>query len=174
MNSIQRRLTLTLVALCCLLWRVGSIAAYLAIRAGLVSEFDRAHATDVNALSNMAEQSEQGLRFDSTGEYLPAFQREEHPDYFQLWETGGATLYRSPSLEVDLAQGSGTLVAPKFWNVTLPDGLPGRAVGVRFVPHEDEDTPRTTSVPLAKEITSWPRFIARNWTRVCITSRWCC
>lgn len=154
MNSIQRRLTLTLAALCCLLWCAGSVAAYLAVRSGLLSEFDRAHTTDIDALSNMAEQSEQGLKFDSTGEYMPAFQREERPDYFQLWEPNGSTLYRSPALEGNLPLRAGTLTAPKFWNVTLPDGLPGRAVGVRFVPNEDEDTPRSPGAPpLTKEVT---------------------
>ncbi len=153
MNSIQRRLTLTLVALCCLLWCAGSFAAYLGLRAGLVSGFDRAHTTDIHALSNMAEQSEQGLKFDSTGEYMPAFQREERPDYFQLWETDGSTLYRSSALEVDLPRRAGTLTSPKFWNVSLPDGLRGRAVGVRFVPNEDEDTPRSPGAPpLTKEV----------------------
>lgn len=153
MNSIQRRLTLTLVALCCLLWGGGSLAAYLTIRAGLVSEFDRAHTTDIDALSNMAEQSEQGLKFDATGEYMPAFQREDRPDYFQLWQTDGAVLYRSPAWQGDLPRAAGTLASPKFWNVTLPDGLRGRAVGVRFVPNEDEDTPRTPGGPaLIKEV----------------------
>lgn len=154
MNSIQRRLTLTLAAVCCLLWCVGSVAAYLAMRTGLVSEFDRAHTTDIHALSNMAEQSEEGLKFDSTGEYVPAFQREERPDYFQLWETNGSTLYRSPALEGDLPVRAGTLTSPQFWNVTLPDGLRGRAVGVRFVPNEDEDTQRSPGAPpLTKEVT---------------------
>lgn len=154
MNSIRRRLTLTLAALCCLLWCVGSVAAYLAMRAGLITEFDRAHTTDIHALSNMAEQSEEGLKFDSTGEYMPGFQREERPDYFQLWETDGSTLYRSPALEGDLPVRAGTLTSPRFWNVTLPDGLRGRAVGVRFVPNEDEDTPRSPGAPpLTKEVT---------------------
>jgi len=154
MNSIQRRLTLTLGALCCLLWCTGSLAAYFAMRAGLISEFDLALKTDIQALANMTEQSEAGLKFDSTGEFIPKFEREDHPDYFQLWEPDGSTLYRSPSLEGDLPRRLGTLAAPKFWNVTLPDGRNGRAVGVRFTPKEDEDTPRSRGAPpLTKEAT---------------------
>ena len=83
MNSIQRRLTVALAGLCCILWFGGSIAAYLAMRGGLVREFDRAHLTDMNSLANMTEQNEAGLKFDSTGEYMPALRREERPDYFQ-------------------------------------------------------------------------------------------
>jgi two-component system sensor histidine kinase QseC len=126
------------------------------MRAGLISELDLALKTDIQALANMTEQSEAGLKFDSTGEFMPKFQREEHPDYFQLWAADGSTLYRSPSLDEDrdLPQRLGTLSSPKFWNVTLPDGLNGRAAGIRFIPKEDEDTPRSPGAPpLTKEIT---------------------
>ena len=156
MNSIQRRLSLMLGTICCLLWGAGSLAAYLAVRAGLISEFDLALKTDIQALSNMTEQSEAGFKFDSTDEFMPKFQREDHPDYFQLWEPDGSTLYRSPSLEEgrDLPQRFGTLGSPKFWNVALPDGSNGRAVGIRFAPKEDDDTPRTPGAPpLTKEVT---------------------
>jgi len=82
---------------------------------------------------------------------MPAFRREEHPDYFQLWETDGSVLYRSPALEGDLPKDAGTLTSPKFWNVILPDGLKGRAVGVRFIPKDDEDMPRRPGTPLAAQ-----------------------
>ncbi len=154
MNSIQRRLTLTIAGLCCLLWCGGSLVAYFAMRAGLVSEFDLAHKIDIQALANMTEQSENGLKFDSTGEFMPAYTREKRPDYYQLWQPDGSTLHHSPALEGDLPQRAGTLTSPKFWNVTLPDGLNGRAVGIRFVPKEDEDAPRRPGAsPLTKEVT---------------------
>ena len=156
MNSIQRRLILTLGTICCLLWFAGSLIAYFAVRAGMISQFDLALTTDIQALANMTEQSEAGFKFDSSGEFMPKFQREDHPDYFQLWLPDGATLYRSPSLEEEqnLTQRFGALHSPKFWNVTLPDGTNGRAVGIRFAPKEDEDTPRSPGAPpLTKEVT---------------------
>jgi signal transduction histidine kinase len=156
MKSIQRRLTITLTALCCFLWFGGSLLAYLIIRAGLIHEFDLGRKADVDSLVNMTEQTEKGLKFDSTGEFMPAFQREDHPDYFQLWETDGSVLYRSPSLEEtqNLGQRAGTLASPIYWNVALPDGQPGRAVGVHFIAKEDEDEPRTPSgPPLNKAVT---------------------
>jgi two-component system sensor histidine kinase QseC len=153
MSSIQRRLTVALAALCCVLWFGGGVAAYLTMRHGLIREFDDAHVTDINSLSNMTEQNRAGLKFDSTGEYMPAFRREERPDYFQLWETDGTVLYRSPALEGNLPQRAGTLAAPRFWNVTLPDGEKGRAVGVRFVPNEDDEMLRPPDAPpLTKEV----------------------
>ena len=155
MKSIRRQLTLALVLFCCSLWALGSSAAYLAMRAGLIAEFDRAHMTDLYELSNNTEQNEAGLKFDSTGDYMPTFQRKVHPDYFQLWENDGTTLYRSPSLldQPDLPRKVGTLPRPTTWNVILPDGLPGRAIGVRVVPKEDEDAPRRPgSPPLNREV----------------------
>ena len=155
MKSIRRRLTLALVLFCCSLWALGSSAAYLAMRAGLIAEFDRAHMTNLYELSNNTEQNEAGLKFDSTGDYMPTFQRENHPDYFQLWEANGTTLYRSRTLldQPDLPRNAGSLAHPKTWNLTLPDGLPGRAAGVRFVPKEDEVTPRRPgSSPLSREV----------------------
>ncbi|MEO7723262.1 MAG: ATP-binding protein [Chthoniobacterales bacterium] len=155
MQSIRRRLTLVLVLLGCSLWALGSGAAYLAMRAGLIAEFDRAHLTDLSALFNITEQSEAGLKFDSTGEYMPNFQRADHPDYFQLWESNGETLYRSPTLlgQPDLPRRIGTPEDPSDWNLILPDGLRGRAAGVRFVPKEDDETPRRPGAPpLTREV----------------------
>ena len=141
MNSIQRRLTLGLGALCCLLWSVGGLTAYLAVRTGLIAEFDQALKSGAQALATLTEQSQGQFKFDSAGELMPAFDRAQHPDYFQLWAPDGSTLARSPSLQnASLPQLSGTLDAPRSWNLTLPDGLPGRAIGIRFVPEEDEDT----------------------------------
>jgi two-component system sensor histidine kinase QseC len=156
MNSIQRRLSLTVGAICCLLWFAGSLIAYFALRAGLISQFDLALTTDIQALANMTEQTEAGFKFDSSGEFMPKFQREDHPDYFQVWLPDGSTLYRSPSLdeERNLQQHFGALQSPKFWNVTLPDGTNGRAVGIRFAPKEDEDMPRSPGAqPLTQEVT---------------------
>lgn len=167
MNSIQRRLSLALAALCCLLWLGGGTAVYLIMRAGMIHGFDFGLKSSVDALTNMTEQSEKGLKFDSSGEFMPAFQRRERPDYFQLWELDGATLYRSPSLEeASLPHQVGTLVAPKFWNLRLPDGARGRAVGVQFTPKEDEDEPRTSGGrPLNNEVTLVAAFHRQDLDR---------
>jgi len=154
MRSIQQQLILGLTIAICALWVLGSFAAWLALRAGLIAEFDQAHLTDLYRLAGLTEQNPAGLKFDSTGEILPAFQRRNRPDYFQLWETNGTVLYRSPSLLdlPDLPRQSGNLTAPRIWNLTLPDGMPGRAVGAQFLPNEDEDTPRAPgTAPLTRE-----------------------
>jgi two-component system sensor histidine kinase QseC len=155
-KSIRERLTITLAALCCLLWCAGGIAVYVAVRSSMISEFDLRLKQDVLSLTNMTEQSEKELKFDSTGDLLPGFDRPEGADYFQLWEPSGSTLMRSPALDQDhdLPRRAGTMDAPVLWNVILPDGLSGRAIGIRFVPKPDEDEPRTPGgPPLNKEVT---------------------
>jgi len=120
MRSIQRQLTLWLALACCGLWVLGSLAVYLALRGGLIAEFDRANLIDVYSLTNLTEQSEAGLKFDATGEFLPTFQRENRPDYFQLWETDGAILYRSPTL-LDPARSAEEIRQPERTHGLEPD-----------------------------------------------------
>ncbi len=139
---MERRLTIALALVCCVLWSAGGLALYWLLRADLVGEFDRTSQVTVERLATFAEYSLGRIAFDSSGELLPAFERADRPDYFQVWLPDGSTLARSPSLaEGALPADAGSSKAPRFWNVTLPDGRPGRAAGIRFVPHEDEDAP---------------------------------
>jgi len=150
MSSIKRRLIVTLGVLLCLLWGAGSFTAYLGMRAVLISEFDVALKADAQALINMAEESENQFKFDSTGELMPEFDRERRPEYFQLWLPDGSTLHRSPGLALEngeLPRRGGTLQTPQFWNLTLPDGMHGRAIGIQFTPKLDDDAPPTPGMP---------------------------
>lgn len=142
MNSIQRRLNLSLGAVSCLLGGIGGIALYLILRAGLLAEFDDALRANAESLSLQTEQSRTEFKFDPVGELMPAFERVEHADYFQLWLSDGSTLARSTSLQDhDLPRRDGARNTPRFWNLTLPNGHPGRAIGVRFVPPIDDEAP---------------------------------
>src|SRR5204862_8327472 len=93
---------------------------------------------------SMSEETDNQFKFDSTGELMPEFDREERPEYFQFWLLDGTTLHRSPGLALEdgnLPRRAGTVESPKFWDLTLPDGLPGRAIGIRFTPKLDDDAP---------------------------------
>jgi two-component system sensor histidine kinase QseC len=85
---------------------------------------------------------EKGLvEVNFTGELMPGFERKRLPDYFQLWQSDGTTVKRSPSLQ-DCGLPNRTVSSvkgPKCWNLCLPDGRPGRAIGIRFVPQMEED-----------------------------------
>lgn len=61
----------------------------------------------------------------------------------QMWRTDGTTLQRSESLAgADLPCCTGTQERPKFWNLWLPSGLSGRAVGFAFEPVPVNASPR--------------------------------
>lgn len=142
MTSIRRRMTLTLLVVCSLLWGCGGVVLYLVLRAGLVAEFDQALEATALTLQPMTEFTQGRIEFDAGGELMPSFGRSApRPDYFQIALPDGTTLARSPSLrKKDLSQGDGRLTHAA-WDVTLPDGMRGRARVVRFVPKTDEDEP---------------------------------
>ena len=141
MNSIRRRLTLGLLIGFCLLWAAGGTVLYLTIRAGLMAEFDGALKATAEGLAALTRQEKGSVEVEFTGEFMPGFERKRWPDYFQLWRPDGTTVKRSPSLkDGDLPNRAGSSVkGPKCWNLRLPDGRPGRAIGIRFVPQMEED-----------------------------------
>jgi len=152
-NSIQRRLSLGLCAACGLLWSIGGLALYWAVRAGLLAEFDSALRANAQALATMTSQKNGRVEFDYDSELLPTFGNIRRPDYFQLWSPDGSTLQRSPSLRGhDLARRVGTADSPNVWNLTLPDGLPGRAIAMSFVPQVDDEGP-PSSIRFAGKVT---------------------
>jgi signal transduction histidine kinase len=143
MSSIRKRLTLTLGIVLSLSWGAAALILYLGQRDGLVSEFDHALTAAAQALEPLTEQSWGRIKFEPAGELRPEFGNIREPDYFQFWLADGSALGRSPSLRgSNLIRQDSHLNEPKFWNLVLPDGLPGRAIVIRFVPQEDEDSPK--------------------------------
>ena len=145
--SIQQRIAIALALLSVALGTAGGVALYWLLRADLVGEFDRTSQVTAQRLAAFVERSQGQLTFDTSGEVLPAFEPGEHPDYFQIWLPDGVTLARSASLTTGtLPLEAGTPQSPRRWNVTLPNGRPGRAAGIRFVPHEDDEFPDAKGV----------------------------
>jgi two-component system sensor histidine kinase QseC len=123
------------------------VAVYLVVRAGYVAEFDRALKANAQALAAMTDQKAGRVESDYSENLIPGFARARHPDYFQLWLSDGSTQKRSPSLAGnDLPRRAGTINAPVIWNTLLPDGRPGRAIGIRFVPQLDDEAPLNSTV----------------------------
>jgi two-component system sensor histidine kinase QseC len=140
-NSIRRRLTIGLLIGFCSLWAAGGTMLYLTIRAGLKAEFDGALKATAEGLAALTTQEKGLVEVDFTGEFMPGFERKRLPDYFQIWRPDGTTVKRSPSLtQRELPNRAVSSVkGPRCWNLNLPDGRPGRAIGIRFVPQMEED-----------------------------------
>ena len=142
MSSIRRRLTIGLALALCLLWAAGGLALYLTMRRQLMSEFDRGLETSAQALVALTSEDQGAVEMDFSPAAMPAFSRAQQPDYFQIWLPDGSTGWRSPSLGAATLGGAvGSLHAPTFADVALPDGGPGRTIGIAFVPRLDEEAP---------------------------------
>jgi two-component system sensor histidine kinase QseC len=125
----------------CSLWAAGGTVLYLTIRAGLMAEFDGALKATAEGLAALTTQEEGLVEVDFAGEFMPGFERKRLPDYFQIWRPDGTTVKRSPSLkEWELPNRAvSSIKGPKCWDLGLPDGRPGRAIGIRFVPQMEEN-----------------------------------
>jgi len=140
MRSIRQRLTLGLVTACLLLWGGGGVVVYLAVRAGLVAEFDQTLQANAQALTTLTKQSEQDIEFEFADELMPVFGRTNTPNFFQLWRADGTTLERSPSLrDRNLPRPAATTKKTQFWNLKLPGDQDGRAISIRFLPQMDDE-----------------------------------
>jgi len=76
-------------------------------------------------------------------ELSPEYATGGHTDFVQIWDASGATLLRSGSnAQGNLAPPPGAVPAnaPLFYDLRLPDGHRGRAVGLRFaMPGRSDD-----------------------------------
>lgn len=131
MKSIHKRLVLTLMAGLSALMLIGSVLLYAAMREALYAEFDYALAAKARALTMLPEAEGTGVNLRFIDQKLPEYERQPHPEYYQVWLRDGSVLARSPSLgDSSLPLRAGSLARPQFWSLTLPNGRPGRAAGI--------------------------------------------
>ncbi len=101
-------------------------------------EFDAALLTKAQTLSHLIYRHPQGVEIDFVDEYLPEFERPEHPDYFQVRINDGTVLKRSARLGTnDLPFAPGRPEAEVFRDLILPDGCRGRSVQIALSPRTD-------------------------------------
>ncbi|MEE8107248.1 MAG: ATP-binding protein [Planctomycetota bacterium] len=147
MRSIRRRLIVSLLAGSALL--IAGTGFYVERLLGerVTEEFDATLESRARALVSLAEQEDGQIEFDYAPEFMPEFEREERPEYFQLWlevpSGKGPVLYRSSRLQEDLPRVA-VRDRPAFRPVALPDGRDGRLVQFSFTPRppdpeDDED-----------------------------------
>jgi heavy metal sensor kinase len=142
-GSLRSRLLLLTVAGMTLVLIVFALAMNAAVDQSLAGGFDAALAATARTLAAEVEQKDGKVKasFDEEEVDLSAFKRPKRPEYFQLWNAAGTVLARSPSMGLaDLPRAAASPDAPGFEALALPDGRPGRAATLVFVPKvEDED-----------------------------------
>jgi two-component system sensor histidine kinase QseC len=133
MTSLRQRLTWFLALGLGALLAVAVAAVYPAAHRWLTAEFDAALLAKSRALTTLPGAGREGINLAFTERVLPEYQRTNAPEYFQVWLGDGVVLARSPSLGTgSLPQRVGPESAPAHWSLALPDGRPGRAVGIGY------------------------------------------
>lgn len=145
MRSIRHQLFLTMLLGFGVLLLGSGAGIYFFTRMALVREFDAGLQARAQTIMSAVEQGEDGFQFESGDMDFPGAGRNQDSPLYEIWLANGKVGARSESLKtVDLPQRAGSLASPDFWNLTLPDGRPGRAIGLRFPPkveHEDGEAP---------------------------------
>ena len=152
MKSIRHRLTCDMLAFSFLLLGGGLAALWLGARKELIEQFDTALRAEALAISALVSAEGKGpLAADLTRWTSRGFRGENAQNFFELWRTDGTLLVRSESLHgADLPLRAKAGTDPKFWNLRLPDGRPGRALALAFALKADEAQPNST-----RPVTLW-------------------
>jgi len=147
-RSLRARLLLGTVGATVVFLIAIGFALYGLVRSSLIGEFDAVLGSKARVLSIMVVEGENDsklwYKLVYEPSYYPEYERTQDAEYFQIWRSGGQVLKRSPTLDhVDLPRLAGAVDAPAFVEVTLPDGRPGRAGGIRFTPRREDGEKRS-------------------------------
>ncbi len=114
----------------------------LAVDSWVHDEFDRAMHNKAILLTTLVDEDAQSIEFDFAGEFMPEFEGEADPEYYQLWR-GEETFERSDTLDIfainSLPYQTVALGSELSIDITLPDGRDGRVLYYRFLPQVDSD-----------------------------------
>ncbi len=133
LTSIRARVTLAACAIV-----IGAVASVgitidVLIRRQMVRLYDESVAMRVRTLATLVHSSDAMLFFDFAGELMPEFERAAHADYFEVWDSDGDVIERSLSLDdAHLPRTFGSVATPAAFDLRLPDGRHGRAIGIEF------------------------------------------
>jgi two-component system heavy metal sensor histidine kinase CusS len=140
MYSLRFRLVAAAIVLSTLGLSLTAGCLYAITYRTLHNRFDESLAARIRNLTILGEYTATGLEVEFHERMLYDFEREERPEYYQIWLDDKSTFAKSPLLkDVDLPFVAGTIESPQVVPVTLPDGRSGKIAGVTFLPPNDED-----------------------------------
>ena len=135
MISIRRRLMGNLLGASLLLLTGGLLAMYIAAHMAVLDQFDDALRAKALAVSTLTVNDGGDVRVNFNDEFLRGFDDDRPRDFFALWHLDGTLIARSESLgRRELTRPEGKLKRARYWNLTLPNGRPGRAMAFPFKP----------------------------------------
>lgn len=139
-HSLQGRLLLGIAVGSTLVLVAAGLALHESIQAELLAEYDASLVAEARTLAALVDSKWGSIASEMVERELPRFVRPDRPDYYQLWRPDGTVIERSSRLPPhDLTRISGARDEPQFASATLPDGRPGRVVGITFIPRRDDE-----------------------------------
>lgn len=130
-SRLVNQMTLTVTTILILVF----LAIDISIDNWIDSEFESALNTKSNYLKSLIKVTEEGTKFDLSGEFMPEFSLPSKGEYFQLWQDN-ISLERSESLKhfanINLIKTNMPINHPKYYEVDLPDGREGHAMTSTF------------------------------------------
>ena len=143
--SLRSRLFLALAIGGTLLLAAGGAVLAERLGATALHEFDAALLTRANSLAALIEQEDGRIEFDYVARFMPSFERDDNPEYFQIWLTDGTLLLRSRQLHHDLAAApTGPLpldTPPHHADLTTADGRVLRICSITVLPRIPAEDP---------------------------------
>ena len=148
MNSLRRQLTRELFVVLAVLLGAALLALYAVMWLKLTKSFDVALEARALGVSALAELESGRLEVDFSDKILRGFAAGKARNYFELRGPDGAVVARSLSLRANSLPRppGGAAEKAAYWNCTLPNGRPGRAIGFLFKPKAADAHPITETV----------------------------
>lgn len=139
-RSIRGRLTLAIGLSISVSLLLGGLVLSTLITRTLTSQFDQSILEKAQALATLTKTKEGILEIDFADEFMPQFEDEEGPEYFEIRLANGELLEKSESLQNRfLDRLNGLNPEPLYSNQELPSGW-CRLIQLSFVPQmEDQD-----------------------------------
>lgn len=180
MNSIRGKLYFGLTATAAMFAVGAGILLYNLIRASIYQQVDERLRVQTLAITTATKQEDGFVAVYFSDRYLREFDDVSATRFYQIWSSipvgwreWDETL-RSDSLDdhESLPRLTGTLREPKYWNLTLPNGKPGRAIGLRFHPQASRQAAfkpnpeLNADIVVAEDLSSLNATLARIRARI--------
>ncbi|WP_218354139.1 ATP-binding protein [Alteromonas lipotrueiana] len=141
-QSIHRQLVKNLSISITLVTVIILLMTDIAIDKWVHDEFNRAMRTKAHLLTTLVKEDVHNIEFDFAGEFMPEFEGEVDPEYYQLW-LGKEVFERSDTLDIfatkSLPYKNATVGEELLIAAELPDGRDGKILYYRFFPQIDSD-----------------------------------
>jgi two-component system heavy metal sensor histidine kinase CusS len=174
MRSIRTRLLLGIAVATVAAFALAGWITFVLFRSELLHEYDDLLGAKARTLAMLAEPRRSGVVFEFEEHGLVDFTRAFEPEFYEAWDDHGKTLANSGHARGAFPKlAPGTLDAPRYRFVTLPDGRPGRMIAVRFVPIPEDlsenehrrpsiTAPRRDETPAADATNGVTLIVARD------------